>query len=287
MNYHESDEVFRVAVSHFLTRRGDQTLLARKANISVTMLNHILRAKEQGSETTRRLIAEALGFPGGAYEDFLEIGREILAGRIPAFPKLGLDDQADGGNGSGSDGGSWSGSDGGNWNGSEGGSWGGSEGGSWSGSSRSCASGFQGFVTFPHAETITVAMVGNGTYDTLTQYTQGTVSLHTSCLKRDTAWALKSYRVTDDAMQPIICQGDLILVDTIQNNPLGLKDGKMYLMCWDLHDGGCALRYLNWAERTKTVMLSCHNPAANHTMCRKLSEIHLVGQVIWSSRSYR
>jgi hypothetical protein len=85
------NKIFRAALEyvfeHTLTRHGDQIALANSAEVPATTLNDILKGRRNGSEETRRALAAALDFPGRLYEDFLDIGRAILAGRpIPTPP---------------------------------------------------------------------------------------------------------------------------------------------------------------------------------------------------------
>lgn len=62
---------------------GSKTRLAKDAGITTGMLGDILAGRAYGSEETKRSIAAALGYPGSKYEDFLNIGRQILAGQDP------------------------------------------------------------------------------------------------------------------------------------------------------------------------------------------------------------
>jgi len=79
------NKIFRAALEyvfeHTLTRHGDQIALANSAEVPATTLNDILKGRRGGSEDTRRALAAALRYPGRQYEDFLDIGRAILAGR--------------------------------------------------------------------------------------------------------------------------------------------------------------------------------------------------------------
>ena len=81
-------KVFISAVESVLkTDHGAQKELAVKSGIDPSYLNRILNKKTPGSDNTRRKIATALGYPGPRYEDFLNIGRAILAGKEPPEPE--------------------------------------------------------------------------------------------------------------------------------------------------------------------------------------------------------
>lgn len=74
---------FLAALKKLTQKRGDQTKLTAKTGIRQGMISEIISGKKNGSDDTRRKIAAALGYPGRAYEDFLDIGRAILEGREP------------------------------------------------------------------------------------------------------------------------------------------------------------------------------------------------------------
>lgn len=76
--------IFLKAALHLLTGKwGEKARLARETNIDVGYLNRILSGKAPGSDNNRRAIAAALGYPGAKYENFLNIGRDLLAGKEP------------------------------------------------------------------------------------------------------------------------------------------------------------------------------------------------------------
>ena len=70
----------------FEKKHGAQVALARATGIDPSYLNRILKGTAPGSDQNKRAIAEALGYPGKKYEDFLDIGRQAL-GLIKAQTK--------------------------------------------------------------------------------------------------------------------------------------------------------------------------------------------------------
>lgn len=68
-------DVFRAALTQLLQERGTQSRCAKAAGITPSSLNDIVKGRKQGSEETRRAIAQALG---RSYEDMLNLGREAL-----------------------------------------------------------------------------------------------------------------------------------------------------------------------------------------------------------------
>ena len=81
------NSIFKAGLEHFMTRRGDQAALSARSGVSTTQINDILKGRHGCTEEKRRVLAAALGYPGRQYEDFLDLGRAVLAGQpIPATP---------------------------------------------------------------------------------------------------------------------------------------------------------------------------------------------------------
>ena len=72
------DDIFASALRACLTVRGSQSRLARDIGVSRQQVSDLLSQRRRGSESLRRKIADALGYPGPKYEDFLNIGRRAL-----------------------------------------------------------------------------------------------------------------------------------------------------------------------------------------------------------------
>ena len=78
---HSIEEIFRASALAVIDgKRGVQARIAREAGVQSPYLNAILKGAKPGVDEVRRKIAAALGYPGRAYEDFLDIGRTILTG---------------------------------------------------------------------------------------------------------------------------------------------------------------------------------------------------------------
>jgi phage repressor protein C with HTH and peptisase S24 domain len=87
-------------------------------------------------------------------------------------------------------------------------------------------------------------------------------------------------------MEPIIAQGGIVLADLDDNQPSRLKEGHIYVLCWDLQEQECAVKYLWWAERGKSVLIVSPNQEAHNPLVRRLEDVVLIGRVIWSWRSH-
>jgi transcriptional regulator with XRE-family HTH domain len=71
------EDVFRAALTEIVDEspRGFQKDLARRAGISASYLNDLLRGRAYGTEENRRKIADAINME---YEDLLDRGRRLL-----------------------------------------------------------------------------------------------------------------------------------------------------------------------------------------------------------------
>jgi transcriptional regulator with XRE-family HTH domain len=88
-------KIFQEALQHFIHKHGDQSALADQAEISRPYLNDLLNGRRGGTEEKRRALAAALGYPGRHYEDFLDLGRALCAGRPQPEPPAGDLNEAD------------------------------------------------------------------------------------------------------------------------------------------------------------------------------------------------
>lgn len=81
------DDIFLTSLKYFVETSGhsQRKFALEVLNLQPSFLNDLLKQRKYGNELTRRKIASALGFSEGKYEDFLEIGRKILAGQEPGL----------------------------------------------------------------------------------------------------------------------------------------------------------------------------------------------------------
>jgi hypothetical protein len=87
----ELSDVFLASFRFFVKKYSDTNSLALKTKLSQQFLGSILTGRKKiTQESTRRQIAGALGFPERHYDDFLDIGRTILADQEPKIANLKL-----------------------------------------------------------------------------------------------------------------------------------------------------------------------------------------------------
>lgn len=78
MEMENMDAIFVAALRWFVGQHKSQRQFALVVDISPPYLNDILRGRRHGNEETRRKIAQALGYGGSRYEEFLNVGRKEL-----------------------------------------------------------------------------------------------------------------------------------------------------------------------------------------------------------------
>jgi len=82
------NKIFQATLEHLLAKRGEQAALAKRIGMPTTTLGDIKQGRRNASDEKKRAIAAELGFSGRHYENFLDIGRAVLAGRpVPEPPE--------------------------------------------------------------------------------------------------------------------------------------------------------------------------------------------------------
>ena len=127
--------------------------------------------------------------------------------------------------------------------------------------------GFGGAITISHGPDLSPVMV------------------HGPTLGRAGPDGLRAIRVGDDAMEPLIALGGIILVDLDDQDWSRLKEGSIYVLSWDLVGGECAVRRLKWVERGKLAAIESEKAAAA-TIYLRPGEVRLIGRVIGSWRDH-
>lgn len=72
------NELFRAALKALTRSRGAKSNLVKDTGLASPFIYRMLKGSQYGSEATRRKIAEALGYSGSKYEEFLNVGRREL-----------------------------------------------------------------------------------------------------------------------------------------------------------------------------------------------------------------
>jgi phage repressor protein C with HTH and peptisase S24 domain len=86
-------------------------------------------------------------------------------------------------------------------------------------------------------------------------------------------------------MEPTIPQGAIVVADLADTDPARLKEGKIYILCWEA-DGECSVKHLRWAEKGRSLLITSPNQELYPPLVKRLADIRIVGRVIWSWRDH-
>jgi transcriptional regulator with XRE-family HTH domain len=253
-------KIFLAALNFFVDKEPSQRLFASKVGISPSYLNDLLKERRTGELKIRQKIAKALGFKDlHGYADFMAIGERILKGEDPNLkskvksqfmaalkyfsdaPGVQLSqgmtfDSEDARRaivktlGHDYDGFLRSGQailDGRDPVEAELEEWRGLTGD---------VLRERGFITVPFSDNMKLAAGGGGTIPITEDSESSPVVVYGPALGRSSPRHLQAFRVGGDSMEPLIAEGGLVVADTSENDIRKLKDGKIYVLCWDLAD---------------------------------------------------
>ena len=261
-------------------RRGAKSRLAAILKISPGRLSDYLNGRVNTSEEMRRKTADILGFEGSLYDAFIGRGREILAGAEPtdidgAGPaKLWLGDQKDldqlaerirseerarlGQAAPTAD----------------------------SAYMSAAEMEERGFIAVPFSASMKLAAGSGGAIPVTDDEDSSPVIVHGPTLGRKNAKGLQAFRVGGDSMEPLIAQNGLVMADLRQNDLRHLKEGGIYVLCWDREDGECAVKRLRWVEKGRWLSIESIDPYYLPVIKRP-EDVLLIGQVIWAWREFK
>jgi len=147
-----------------------------------------------------------------------------------------------------------------------------------------------GFLRVPLSDDMRLAAGGGGAVPLTYEATNSPVVVYGPDLKRRTAHMLQAFRLGDnaDSMEPVIAAGGMVIADLAQTEPPN-RGRAIFVLCWDLHDGECAVKHLCWSEKGKTVLIESENRKGstdNPPLCKAVDEIRIIGRVIWAWREF-
>jgi transcriptional regulator with XRE-family HTH domain len=147
----------------------------------------------------------------------------------------------------------------------------------------------EGFLRVPLSDDMRLAAGGGGAVPFTYEASESPVVVHGLDLKRRSAHNLQAFRLGKgaDSMEQIIAAGGLVIADLAQIEPPG-KGRDIYVLCWDLHDGECAVKYLSWAEKGRSVLIESENRASPNSgsFVKLARDIKIIGRVIWAWREF-
>lgn len=111
----------------------------------------------------------------------------------------------------------------------------------------------RGFFTVPFSDNMCLA-AGEGRSIPITdEADQSVIVVPGPSIGRYSARNLQTFRVGRPSMEPLIADGGIILADLSHNDIRHIKDGRIYVLCWDLEERKCAVKYLRWFEKGKII----------------------------------
>lgn len=144
----------------------------------------------------------------------------------------------------------------------------------------------RGFFTVPFSDDMKLAAGGGGTIPVSDDAENSVVVVHGPSIKRRNAKKLQAFRVGGDSMEPLIAEDGIVLADLAHNDIRHIKDGRIYVLCWDLeNDGECAVKYLKWFDKGKIVSIESEDRFYKPVL-KRIDEVILIGKVIWSWREF-
>ena len=237
------NEAFLEAIKYYLNKsaRGTRTQLANALGTVPAHVTDLVKGRRPIKEFDRRRVAKFFQF---GYESFLEVGRDILAGREPreddpeVFGGVTEDGLLE-----------------------------------------------RGFIVVPFSDSMKLAAGSGGTIIDVTEDDrESTVIVHGPSIRRTSPRGLQAFRVGGDSMEPVIAKGGIVVADLYDNDLGRLKPGKVYVLCWDLSEGECAVKYLRWAEPGRLLAITSPNQELYPPIYREARDVRLVGRVIWACR---
>ncbi|MDR3038303.1 MAG: LexA family transcriptional regulator [Candidatus Adiutrix sp.] len=143
----------------------------------------------------------------------------------------------------------------------------------------------QGFLKVPFSDDMRLAAGGGGAVPFTYEAAASPVVVHGPSLGRRSAHRLQAFRLGGDSMEPVLAGGGIVIADLTHNELDRLREGSIYVLCWDLYDGECAAKYLRWAEKGRWLSIESENKAYS-PLVKPVDEVRLIGKIIWAWREF-
>ncbi|MDR2935660.1 MAG: LexA family transcriptional regulator [Candidatus Adiutrix sp.] len=141
----------------------------------------------------------------------------------------------------------------------------------------------QGFLKVPFSDDLRLAAGGGGAVPFTYEAADSPVVVHGPSLGRRNAHQLQAFRLGGDSMEPLLASGGIVIADLSHNDLNHLREGSVYVLCWDLYDGECAAKYLRWAEKGRWLSIESENKRYAPVV-KAVEEVRLIGKIIWAWR---
>jgi phage repressor protein C with HTH and peptisase S24 domain len=143
----------------------------------------------------------------------------------------------------------------------------------------------RGFIAVPFSDHMKLAAGRGGYYVPFTEEAlTSPVIIHGPSLGKRSPRNLQAFWVDGDSMEPLIAKGGIVLVDLKDNKIEKLKNRSVYVLCYDLEEGICAVKYLSWAVKNEILAIESHDHDGYPNIYRPVEEVYILGRVIWAWR---
>jgi transcriptional regulator with XRE-family HTH domain len=143
----------------------------------------------------------------------------------------------------------------------------------------------QGFLKVPFSDDLRLAAGGGGAVPFTYEAADSPVVVHGPSLGRRSARQLQAFRLGGDSMEPVLANRGIVIADLTHNELDSLREGSIYVLCWDLYDGECAAKYLRWAEKGRWLSIESENKRYAPVV-KSVEEVKLIGKIIWAWREF-
>lgn len=142
------------------------------------------------------------------------------------------------------------------------------------------------FFRVPYSENMRLASGSSGIIPISIETEASPVIVHGPTIGRANPWGLRAFGVDEEAMEPIIARGSLVLVDLKQNDFRKIKNDEIYVICCDFDEGQGLVRQLEWAGRERDRLALKSANGRYPTLYRQPREIRIFGRVLWTWRQF-
>ncbi|MDR1295808.1 MAG: hypothetical protein LBO05_00200 [Deltaproteobacteria bacterium] len=145
----------------------------------------------------------------------------------------------------------------------------------------------RGFTPVQYSDNMRLKEGSGGIIPVTDSYASTKVVVHAPSLGCLTGSNLQAFRVGDGSMEPLIAEGSVVMADLTENDIGGLKEGKIYIVCPETQKGECVVKFIRWAEKDRSIILSSQNSDLHPPFMRPVDGVLLVGRVIFAWREFQ
>jgi transcriptional regulator with XRE-family HTH domain len=140
----------------------------------------------------------------------------------------------------------------------------------------------RGFLIVPFSDNMKLVAGSDKTIPITDDESTSKIIVHGPSLGRSSSRNLQAFSLGGNSMEPIIAIGSIVLADMSENESSRLNEGKIYIICWELYDRECSVKYLRWAEKPRSLLITSPNNLSHPPLIKLLTEVQIIGRVIWS-----